>query len=61
MPVITIDMFEGRSAEQKKALADAFTKSFCEIAKSTPDAVTVIFRELKKENWAHAGKLASEA
>lgn len=60
MPVITCDMFEGRTVEQKRALAEAFTKAFCEIAKATPEAVEVIFREVKRENWAHAGKLASD-
>ena len=61
MPVITVDMYEGRTAEQKRALADAFTKAFCEIARAQPEQVEIIFREVKRENWAHAGKLASES
>jgi len=61
MPVITVQMFQGRTIEQKRQLAEAFTKSFCEIAKSTPEAVEIIFDEVPKENWAHAGKLAADA
>jgi 4-oxalocrotonate tautomerase len=60
MPVITVDMFEGRTIEQKRALAEAFTTSFCEIAKAAPEAVEIIFNEIPRENWAHAGKLASD-
>ena len=60
MPVITVDMFEGRTIEQKRALAEAFTMSFCEIAKAAPEAVEIIFNEIPRENWAHAGKLASD-
>jgi 4-oxalocrotonate tautomerase len=60
MPVITVQMFEGRSLEQKRKLAEAFTDAFCEIAKAAPEAVEIIFTEVSRENWAHAGKLASE-
>ncbi len=60
MPVITVQMYEGRTVEQKRALAEAFTKTFCEIGKAQPEAVEVIFREVARENWAHAGKLASD-
>lgn len=60
MPVITVDMFEGRTVDQKRALAEAFTKSFCEIAKAAPEAVEIIFREVPRANWASAGKLASD-
>jgi len=60
MPVITVNMFEGRTVEQKRALAEAFTRSFCEIARAAPEAVEIIFREIPRENWSHAGKLASD-
>jgi 4-oxalocrotonate tautomerase len=60
MPVITVQMFEGRTVDQKRALAEAFTKAFCEIAKAQPEAVEIIFDEVSRQNWAHAGKLASD-
>ena len=61
MPVISVDMFQGRTAEQKRALAEGFTKTFCDVTQAKPEAVIVIFRDVPRENWATAGMLASES
>lgn len=59
MPVIRIDMFEGRTPEQKSACAEAVTKAFCDTCGGTPASVTIIFTDVAKHDWASAGKLAS--
>lgn len=61
MPVITVDMFQGRSVEQKRALSEGFTKTFCDVTQAKPEAVIVVFRDVPRENWATAGKLASDS
>ena len=59
MPVVTVEMWEGRTIEQKKQLVQDITASFVKIG--TPiDAVHVIIKDVPKYNWAHGGKLASE-
>ena len=60
MPVVTIQMYEGRTIEQKRALAEAITNAMVEIAKTSPDAVNVIIQDVPRSNWALAGKLASD-
>ncbi|MGI5835601.1 MAG: tautomerase family protein [Chloroflexota bacterium] len=60
MPVIRVSMWTGRTKEQKVALAKAITDSFAEIAQTKPEAVTIIFEEVDKSNWAHAGTLVSD-
>ncbi len=60
MPVIQVDMFAGRSPEQKRALVKALTEAFVSTAGSTPQAVQVILREVEKSDWATAGVMASE-
>ena len=60
MPVIHVEMFSGRTHAQKRELARAITEAVCNIAQTTPDATTVIFRDVERENWAQAGRLASE-
>lgn len=60
MPVIRIEMFEGRSVEQKRACAEAVTKAWCDTCGGTPGAVTIIFADVAKSDWASAGKLASD-
>ena len=59
MPLVTVEMWAGRTAAQKKELAEGITRAFTQIG--TPgEAVQVILREVPRENWAVGGRLASE-
>ena len=59
MPVVMVEMWEGRTVEQKRQLAEGITSSFVKIG--TPaEAVHVVMKDNPKHNWAIAGKLASE-
>ena len=60
MPVITVEMLEGRTQEQKRALAAALTDAFLETCGSRREAVYVIIREVPKEHWAVGGTLHSD-
>ena len=57
MPVITIEWLEGRTTQQKAQLADAMTSAFVEIAKVSKDQVWIVFQDVKRSDWAMAGKL----
>ena len=57
MPVIHVEMFEGRTREQKAALVRDFTDSFVRHCGGTPDGVQVIIRDVSREDWAVAGAL----
>ena len=61
MPVVTVQMYEGRTVEQKRALAEAITRAMVEIAKTRPDQVNVIIQDVPRTNWALGGKLASDS
>lgn len=59
MPVIIVEMWEGRTIEKKKKIAEGITQVF--VDNGTPaEAVHIIMKDNPKHNWAHAGKLASE-
>lgn len=60
MPTFRIDIFEGRSPEQKKELVEAITRETCRVLSCDPSAVDIIFNDVKKQDWATAGKLWSE-
>ena len=60
MPVVRLSMWPGRTVDQKKELARAITDAVVSIGKTTPEATIVIFEEIEKEDWAQAGRLASE-
>ena len=59
MPVVIVEMWEGRTVEQKKQLVEGITSAFADIG--TPrEAVHIIIKDNPKHNWATGGKLASE-
>ena len=59
MPMINVQMFEGRTPEQRRKLAKELTEGTCRALGCTPDAVQIILTDIKKENWAEAGKLSA--
>jgi 4-oxalocrotonate tautomerase len=61
MPMIRVELFPGRTAEQKRKFAKAVTDSFVSICGGTPQSVQIVFQDIEKENWAIAGNLASDA
>jgi len=59
MPVVTIDMWAGRTIEQKKQLVQGITSAMTKLGVPA-EAVHIIIRDVPKHNWATAGKLASD-
>ncbi len=57
MPVITVESLEGRTAQQKAQLTEALTKAFEDIAKVSKEHVWIVFRDVKRSDWAMNGKL----
>ncbi|MFQ5825758.1 MAG: 4-oxalocrotonate tautomerase family protein [Dehalococcoidia bacterium] len=61
MPVVRVQMWPGRTQAQKAELARVITEAMVAIAHTKQEAVTVIFEDVAKDNWAQGGVLASEA
>ena len=59
MPVVIVEMWEGRTTKQKGQLAKGITDEFIKIGVPR-DQVHIIFKDNMKSNWATGGKLASE-
>lgn len=60
MPTIRVDMFEGRTPEQKKEFVKALTEATVKTLGTSPEAVDVILTDIKKSDWATGGVLWSE-
>lgn len=58
MPIVRVEMWPGRTKEQKAELAKAITDAIVKIVKAPPEATTIVFEDVAKENWAIGGKLA---
>jgi 4-oxalocrotonate tautomerase len=60
MPIINVQMFEGRTVEQKRAFVKAVTEATCAALGCKPEVVDILIQDVKKEDWANAGKLKSD-
>ena len=59
MPVVIVEMWEGRTLELKRDLVRNITESFVKLD-FPREAVQVILNEVPKHNWGKGGKLVSE-
>jgi 4-oxalocrotonate tautomerase len=60
MPIIRVEMWEGRSVEQKRELVRVFTAEMARIAGCEPASIYVLIDDVKKSNWGAGGQLASD-
>lgn len=60
MPFVQIEMLEGRTVEQKRALAEKLTEVISEVLNCPPTAVSIIMRDMPKTNYASGGKLRAD-
>jgi len=59
VPVVVVEMWEGRTPEQKEKLIKGITRAFEEIGVN-PEHLSVIIHENPKTNWGIGGKQASK-
>lgn len=60
MPTIRVEMFEGRTNEQKRALAKELTDACVRAIGATPGSVDILFYDIPKQDWATGGTLWSD-
>ena len=59
MPVVRIDMFEGRDRETKEELVKSITAEMVRITGCGAASVNVIINNVAKDDWGLGGELAS--
>lgn len=60
MPTIRVELFAGRTIEQKRALAAALTEATVKTLGGSPDSVDILFYDIQRHDWATAGTLWSD-
>ena len=60
MPVVVIEMWEGRTPEQKEKLIKGITKAFEESLGVKPESLHIVIHDVPKINWGTRGQQASK-
>lgn len=55
MPIIRVDILEGRSEEMKKEIAERLTATLSEVMGIPPAATHVLIEEHDKRHWSVGG------
>ena len=57
VPTIRVELFEGRSTEQKRQLAQALTDAVVSTLGGSADGVDILFYDIARQDWATGGVL----
>ena len=60
MPSIRVELFEGRTVEQKRQLAAELTEATVRTLGGSPASVDVVFFDIARHDWATGGTLWSD-
>jgi 4-oxalocrotonate tautomerase len=60
MPIIRIDMWEGRTLDQKRRLVAEVTAAVVDVLQCEPSSVRILIDEYPTSDWAVAGELVSD-
>ena len=60
MPIVTVQMYDGRTLDQKRELVKGITEVVARVTGNDPQAVHVIIDEVKREHWANGGLLTPD-
>ena len=57
MPIIRVEMFKGRTREQKRTMVKALTDAMVESTGAKREAVWIVVSDVDKEDWGFGGEL----
>jgi 4-oxalocrotonate tautomerase len=60
MPTIRVELFEGRTPQQKAELAQELTAACVRVLGGNPDSVDILFFDVARQDWATGGVVWSE-
>lgn len=60
MPIVRVEMYEGRSVDQKREIVRGVTDVVARVTGNPPDAVHVIIEDVKRENWGIGGLIGPD-
>lgn len=60
MPVVQVNIKEGRTLDQKREIVERMTDVLVDVCGSARERVHVIINEVEEDNWGRGGQLLSD-
>ena len=60
MPTLRVELFEGRTVEQKRALAKELTDACVRVLGGSADGIDILFYDVRRQDWSTGGVLWSD-
>jgi 4-oxalocrotonate tautomerase len=60
MPIIRVEMFAGRTRDQKRALVRELTDAFVRTCGGKPEGLQIVIKDVQKEDWGVSGALMAD-
>ena len=60
MPRITVQMIEGRTIDQKRKMVEELTEVICRNCNVPETSVSILFQDMRREDFARNGKLVCD-
>ena len=60
MPIVVVNIKEGRTLDQKRAMVTKMTEVLCETMEVKESSVRIFINEMKNDNFAIAGTLVCD-
>ncbi|MBB4864897.1 4-oxalocrotonate tautomerase [Pseudomonas nitritireducens] len=60
MPLITVELFPGRTPEKKSELIQALTDTYLQVCGGKAQAVTILLKEVDPVDWGTGGRSYAE-
>lgn len=60
MPTLRVELFEGRTPQQKAELAKELTAACVKVLGGSPDAVDILFFDVARQDWSTGGVMWSD-
>ncbi|GLQ05336.1 tautomerase family protein [Sneathiella chinensis] len=58
MPIVRVEMFEGRDNETKRELVQALTREMVRVTGCKEASVSIVITDISKDNWGVGGEIA---
>ena len=60
MPIIRVEILEGRSVEKKRELVETLSKETARVIGCPESSIYVVIEDVSKQNWGVGGELLSD-